>query len=220
MYQAILFDLDDTLYDLRSYWTSRLTRAFDQAILHHPHLNKAEMMRAALAEKVYMQQMPDFLRKYEIQDEALIAAISDAYRHNWFEELALAEDTVDTLRALQPRYKLGLVTNGPSRTQRAKIEHFGLAAYMDVLIVSEEVGVAKPDPGIFAIALERLAMEPSKVLFVGDSVENDLHGAAAASLPFVWVNRRHETLPEGVPPPVAVITRLAELPPLIEKLDV
>mgnify|MGYP000231633514 CR=1 FL=1 len=58
-----------------------------------------------------------------------------------------------TLAALRPHYRLGLVTNGPSRMQRPKIEQFRLGDYLDPLIVSEEVGVAKPDPAIFDPAL-------------------------------------------------------------------
>ena len=93
---------------------------------------------------------------------------------DWFGRLVLFDDAVQTLEALRPRFKLGLVTNGPSRTQRPKIEQFQLIDYFDLLIVSEEVGVAKPDPTIFAIALERLGVAPSEALFVGDSPEFDL----------------------------------------------
>ena len=118
--------------------------------------------------------------------------------------------------ALRPRFKLGLVTNGPSRTQRPKIEQFRLIDYLDLLIVSEEVGVAKPDPAIFAIALERLGVAPSEALFVGDLPEFDLRGAAAAGMPFIWMNPRGEELPADVAQPIAVIERLTELLPLLD----
>lgn len=216
MYLAILFDLDDTLYDLRSYWTGRLQRAFRRVVAQYPSLNADAMVQAALTNKIYMEQMANFLRQHEIEDEAFIAEVSEEYRRNWFAELELAEDALAVFEQLQPTIRLGLVTNGPSSTQRPKIERFGLARYMDVIIVSEEVGVAKPDPAIFRIALEQLGTHPNETLYVGDSLENDLQGATAAGMPFIWVNPRDEPLPEGMPPPRAIIHRLAELPPLVE----
>jgi FMN phosphatase YigB (HAD superfamily) len=111
------------------------------------------------------------------------------------------------------------VTNGPSRTQRPKIEQFRLAEYLDLLIVSEEVGVAKPEPAIFRVALERLGVQPNQTLFVGDSPEFDMRGAAAAGIPFVWMNPRGEVMPADVPAPVAVIERLAELVPLLANIE-
>lgn len=216
MYQAILFDLDDTLYDLRSYWSGRLRRAFAAVQKQYPHLDGQKLVEIAVAGKIYMRQMPGFLRQLEVTDEQLIAEVSDEYCRNWFEELDLAEDALAMIERLRPTLRLGLVTNGPSATQRPKIERFRLAQHMDVIVVSEEAGVAKPDPAIFRIALAELGTEPAATVYVGDSIENDLWGAAAAGMPFIWINRRDEPLPEGVPPPLAIIRQLAELPPLVE----
>lgn len=216
MYEAILFDLDDTLYDLRSYWSGRLKLAFATVQARYPHFDQQNLVDVAVANKVYMRQMPEFLRQIEVTDEQLIAEVSDQYCRNWFEELELAEDALAMIERLRPRLRLGLVTNGPSSTQRPKIKRFGLDQHMDVIVVSEEVGVAKPDPAIFRIALAKLGTKPATTLYVGDSIENDLVGAAAAGMPFIWINRRDESLPEDVPPPLAVIRQLAELPPLVE----
>lgn len=216
MYEAILFDLDDTLYDLRSYWSGRLRRAFTIIQKRYPHLDRQKLVDTAIANKVYMRQMPDFLRRLEVDDERLIAEVSEQYCRNWFLELELAEDALAMIERLRPTIRLGLVTNGPVATQRPKIERFGLGQHMDVLIVSEEVGVAKPDPAIFRIALARLGTKPATTLYVGDSIENDLLGATAAGMPFIWINRRDEPLPADVPPPLATIRQLAELPPLVE----
>jgi HAD superfamily hydrolase (TIGR01549 family) len=216
-YRAILFDLDDTLYDLRSYWRGRLHEAIDDVLARYPRFEREALVRQALAEKVYIEKLPAFLRGLGVDDEPLIAAAQEVFRREWFERLVLFDDATQTLQALRQRFKLGLVTNGPSRTQRPKIEQFKLSDYLDLLIVSEEVGVAKPDPAIFAIALEQLGVAPGEALFVGDSPEFDLRGAAAAGMPFVWMNPRRETLPDGVVRPVAVIERLAELLPLLEQ---
>jgi putative hydrolase of the HAD superfamily len=214
-YRAILFDLDDTLYDLRSYWRGRLHEAIGDVLARYPHFDREALVRQAIAEKVYIDKLPGFLRGQGVGDEALITAAQELFRREWFERLALYEDAARTLQALRPRFKLGLVTNGPSRTQRPKIEQFRLLDLLDLLIVSEEVGVAKPDPAIFQIALEQLNVGPSEALFVGDSPEFDLRGAAAAGMPFVWMNPRGETLPPDVPRPLAAIERLTDLLPLL-----
>jgi 2-haloalkanoic acid dehalogenase type II len=218
MYQAILFDLDDTLYDLRSYWSERLRLALEVVLARYPHFDCDALVRTAIAERVYMEHWPDFLRRQGVADEVLIAETHELFRREWFERLVLYDDAAHTLAALRPRFKLGLVTNGPSQIQRPKIERFGLADYLDVLIVSEEVGIAKPDPAIFRLALERLDVGANEALFVGDSPEYDLRGAEAAGIPFIWMNARREDLPSGVARPIATIERLAELLPLLEDI--
>lgn len=214
-YKAIFFDLDDTLYDLRSYWRGRLSEAFEDVLARYPHFVHEELIQQAITQKVYIERLPAFLRAQGIDDEAVIAQAHALFRHGWFDRLELYYDATKTLEALRPHYKLGLITNGPSQTQRPKIERFQLAKYLDLLIVSEEVGVAKPDPKIFQIALDQIGLTPSEALYVGDSLEFDLPGAAAAQLPFIWMNPRHETLPAGLPQPLATVERLTDLLPLL-----
>ena len=214
-YQAIFFDLDDTLYDLRSYWRGRLHEALDEVLARYPHFVRDELVRQAIAEKVYIERLPAFLRTQGIDDEQLIASAQAIFRLDWFERLELYYDAVQTLESLRPSYKLGLITNGPSQTQRPKINQFRLIDYLDLVVVSEEVGVAKPDPRIFQIALEQLALRPDQALYVGDSLEFDLPGAAAVGMPFIWMNPRQEMLPAGLARPLATIERLTELVPLL-----
>src|SRR4029078_10256011 len=216
-YRAILFDLDDTLYDLRSYWRRRLYEAIDDVLARYPHFDRDALVHRAISEKVYIEKLPAFLRSQGVDDEQLIAAAHELFGRDWFGRLILFDDAVQTLEALRPRFKLGLGTNVPSRTQRPKIEQFRLIDYLDLLIVSEEVGVAKPAPAIFAMARERLGVAPNEALFVGDSPEFDLRGAAAAGMPFVWMNSRGEALPARVDQRIAVIERLTDLLPLLTR---
>jgi putative hydrolase of the HAD superfamily len=185
----------------------------------YPHLDREALVTQAIAEKVYTEKFAGYLRAHEVDDEALIARAQDIFERDWFARLALYDDAVHTLEALRRSCKLGLVTNGPSWTQRPKIEQFRLAEYLDLLIVSEEVGVAKPDPGIFRIALDRLQVAPHETLFVGDSIEFDMRGAIAAGMPFVWMNPRGEPLPPDLPPPLAELRRLHELIALLDETN-
>jgi putative hydrolase of the HAD superfamily len=134
-YRAILFDLDDTLYDLRSYWRARLHEAIHEVLARYPHFDRDALVHQAITEKVYIEKLPAFLRGQGVDDEPLIASAHELFRRDWFGRLVLFDDAVQTLEALRPRFKLGLVTNGPSRTQRSKIEQFQLVDYLDLLIV-------------------------------------------------------------------------------------
>ncbi|MFN8566022.1 MAG: HAD family hydrolase [Kouleothrix sp.] len=214
-YDVILFDLDDTLYDLRSYWCMRLHEMFESLLAAYPHFERDSLVRQAIAEKVYIEKLPLFLRSLGISDERQINAAQALFARDWFARLVLYDDAAAMLQALRPHFKLGLVTNGPSRTQRPKIEQFDLDAYLDLLIVSEEVGIAKPDPAIFQLAIARLGSSADRALYVGDLLEFDLPGAAAAGMAFVWMNPRREALPEHLPRPLATIERLIDLPRLL-----
>lgn len=218
MYQVLLFDLDDTLYDLRSYWRDRLRSALAAVLPLYPDLDHALLVERALAERVYMAQWPDFLRRQGVADEALIATTHIAFQAQWFEQMDLADDARPTLEYLRTRYRLRLITNGPSATQRAKIARFGLERYMEVLVVSEEVGCAKPDPAIFTHALALMRSGPAEALYVGDSPDYDLCGAAAAGLAAIWMNPHHRQLTTEQCAPLAEIERLADLPHLLEEL--
>jgi putative hydrolase of the HAD superfamily len=82
-----------------------------------------------------------------------------------------------------------LVTNGPTRQQDTKIRRTGLDRYVADWVISEEVGVSKPNPRIFTLAAERVRMGLRGAWVVGDSPELDIGGAAAMGLPSVWLHR-------------------------------
>ncbi len=100
-----------------------------------------------------------------------------------------AESLLKCLRGR--RHPLALVTNG-SRSQRAKIEAIGASRYFDTVLISEEVGAAKPDPGIFRLAMSRLNASPGRSVFIGDSIEHDIAGARNVGMMTVYLNRSGE----------------------------
>jgi putative hydrolase of the HAD superfamily len=103
----------------------------------------------------------------------------------------------ETLMALQARgIKLGLITNGKTRVQQQKLETLGFKDFFDPILVSEHVGVKKPDPRIFEIALERLQLEASDVWMVGDHPVNDVLGARGAGLIGVWLKAEMHKWPD------------------------
>jgi putative hydrolase of the HAD superfamily len=87
-------------------------------------------------------------------------------------------DAIPLLKALgQEGVLAGVVSNGRSLFQRAKLAGSGLLPLLDVVVISEEVGFKKPDPRIFKVALDALRCPPEEAMFVGDSEETDVLGA-------------------------------------------
>ncbi|WP_328467377.1 HAD family hydrolase [Actinoplanes sp. NBC_00393] len=82
-----------------------------------------------------------------------------------------------------------VVTNGPAEQQEARIRRTGLDRYVADWVISEQCGVSKPNPRIFALAAQRVRMRLAGAWVVGDSPEADIGGAAAMGLPSVWLHR-------------------------------
>lgn len=126
----------------------------------------------------------------------------------------------DAGRALQDlpgSYSLALVTNGAACLQREKFAASGLSDLFEVVVVSADLGAAKPDASVFEHALSRLGAAPDRAVMVGDSIPKDIDGALAVGLGAVWVNR------EGDPPPanrddLVEISTLRDLPEALDAL--
>jgi HAD superfamily hydrolase (TIGR01509 family) len=90
------------------------------------------------------------------------------------------------LEALAPRFRLGLIANqGPEC--RRWLEELGWLKRFEVVALSEQEGVAKPDPRLFQIALERAGVEPGETIMVGDRLDNDIAPALALGMKTAWV---------------------------------
>ncbi len=112
----------------------------------------------------------------------------------------------------QAGIKLGVISNWDSRLFQL-CEGFGIAPYFDFILASAVFGAAKPSPRIFEEAVRRAGIDPAEGLHIGDSLEDDVHGARRAGLDAVLINRhpeRHEAhgaLLEGIP----VVTDLTQI---------
>jgi putative hydrolase of the HAD superfamily len=131
----------------------------------------------------------DALEHQGIEDDELAAELGDRFgeerraRHETFEDAAPALD------ALRGDYRLALVTNGASCLQREKFEASGLVDRFDAVVVSGELRSAKPDPSVYACALEAVGARPGDAVMIGDSLANDVDGPVAAGLRAIWLNR-------------------------------
>jgi HAD superfamily hydrolase (TIGR01509 family) len=226
--KAVIFDLDDTLCDYASAREARLRRAFTLS-RDGDQLQEAIDLDRMIAESIQMHphgadHFEELFARFGIADAGVARAAADWYRKNRFHGLRLfpgvtavfsiVRDAVSTddPKAARP---IGIVTNGPTEVQRAKLELLEIDRLVDFVLVSEEFGVAKPDPEIFHEALRLAGVKPEEAIFVGDSVEFDMAGAWAAGIPTVWVNRHGRPWTEAGPPPTRQIRSLADLPQLL-----
>jgi putative hydrolase of the HAD superfamily len=114
-------------------------------------------------------------------------------------------------------YHLGIITNGAADdaldSQYTKARRTGLLDRVDSFLASDTAGYRKPDPRIFALALERAGVAPHEALYVGDSIGNDVVGANRAGMVSVLLWHGDEPVPElvGDERPAHAIASLAEL---------
>ena len=151
------------------------------------------------------------LADQEVEDSLLARELAERFgverrgRHQVFTDVAGA------LSQVRETHSLALVTNGAACLQREKFAASGLSDYFDAVVVSADLGVAKPDASIFEHALSLLGADSDRAVMVGDSISKDVDGALAAGLGAIWVNRNGSSVPSDRPDLVE-IGSLASLP--------
>jgi len=159
------------------------------------------------------QIVGDALEALSVGDEGVAHAIADRYHDLRAERVTLFPGALSTLYELRARgIRLGLVTNGSSDGQRAKIDRFDLEHRFDVICIEGEQGAGKPDPRIFQAALSALDAEPQQAWMVGDNLQRDVAGAQALGILGIWYDWQGRGLPDdtGVRPD-RIVNSLPEL---------
>ena len=219
MLAAVLFDLDCTLVDrvhsIRQY-ALRFAKDFRQRLVSASREGIAEVLIAADG----LGYRPA-TRSHDIAANLVwkVRPAPDEIAAHWrrhFTSLAVAMDgAVEVLETLQSLgIALGLVTNGTVRSQAQKLDILGLHPYFRTVVVSEAVGVEKPDAAIFQHALDGLGLRADHAWFVGDHPENDILGACRVGLRTVWLRGSHPW-PGTQAVPHHQIDHLRELVPLL-----
>jgi HAD superfamily hydrolase (TIGR01549 family) len=240
--QAVLLDLDATLLDYdQDFWAQsvgataaalagdvpglpaeRLARVYrDLAVAHWRTVDATESPAIRSAVDGYLDWRAVWgqaLASLGHPEPGLAERAAEEYRRVRNARYRLYEDVPEVLPELRHRAgAVGLVTNGASQTQRDKIAVTGLSRYLDVIVISGEAGVAKPDPGIFDIALGKLGVPPEAAWHVGDSLGADIAGARNAGLAAaVWLNRSGAALPAGAAVPTHEIRSLRDVLALLD----
>jgi 2-haloacid dehalogenase len=138
-------------------------------------------------------------------------AVSDSYLLRLSSKAHFMPHAREVLETLASRAALCLVTNGISRVQRGRLAAAGVAAYFKAILISEEVGCAKPDPRFFQKAQAALGLESDQLLCIGDSPAADVAGARAAGIDACWFNPKGAAWPGPGPQPMYMAKDLLEI---------
>lgn len=159
------------------------------------------------------------LRDLEIDDDTLAAELAQFFERDRRARHVLFPESLQVLTELKKDYKLAMITNGAVDIQREKIHGSNLADFFDPIIISGEVGSGKPNPKLFQMALERLAVTPDQTVMIGDSLSRDIGGARAVGICTIWVNRFQATIADHHPTPDLQLTDLITLPAILSRPD-
>ncbi len=169
----VFFDIGSTLVDE--------SRAYDRRI-------RETVAGSGVSYEQFYEEMLDFYRQNKKGDLEAAKKFGLTLPPWYSGEERLYPDAVPCLQALQGRFYLGVIANQPPGTA-ARLEKMGLAPYFDRVISSAEEGVAKPDPAIFQIALERAGCCPEEAVMTGDRLDNDIAPAKRLGMKTIWIKR-------------------------------
>lgn len=185
----IFFDADETLFTFDSF--TGLQRMF----LDYSVTFTAEDFQdyQAVNKPLWVDYQNGAITSLQLQRQRFVGwgeqlnvppeELNDAFMNAMAEICAPLPGAVSLVNALHGKVKMGIITNGFTSLQQIRLERTGLRDRFDLLVISEEVGVAKPDPRIFDYALEQAGSpDRSRVLMVGDTAESDILGGINAGL--------------------------------------
>ena len=188
MIKAILFDLDDTLLDRTASLAAFVQAQHQRYQLDHVAYETYHRRFLELDERGYSPKPQLF---HTLISEFAVPASVDAlladFEQGAWNECTLLPDAAAVLAELRVRgYKLGVITNGEDWSQMRKLRVTGLAPLFDLIVISGNEQIKKPDPQIFLRAAERMVVRPDECAFVGDHARNDIYGAGAVGMKTIW----------------------------------
>ena len=192
--EAVLFDLDNTLLDRdRGFlrFCQELYRSNSVMGFTHTEEEAVALMASfdANARRPREAMLSDFIRQWPGVFRDLGQAMH-VYHTSYPKMLFLEPSTRKLLEDLKKQnIPSAIVTNGNDALQTSKVRESGLNLLVQSVVISEDVGVAKPDRRIFEQALARIDARPSTTLFVGDTPDADILGAKSLGITTAWVHR-------------------------------
>jgi YjjG family noncanonical pyrimidine nucleotidase len=224
-YQWLLFDADNTLFDFNLAEVKALESTF--AEFSYPYNGRSGDIYRAINKQVWEQleqgtisatdlRTVRFSRLFEaVGIQADTEPFSEAYLRHLGNCGDLIEGAESVIQQVSQRYRLGLITNGLADVQRPRLAASPLQPYFETVTISDEIGVAKPDPGIFDVTFEQMGYpEKTAVLIIGDSLSSDMQGGLNYGIDTCWYN------PDNKPASLPVtykIQRLDELYAILNK---
>ena len=221
-YHGFLFDADNTIFDFtraeRDALYETLGNAFKEEI---PEVVYEDYLRINTRlwndfEEGHTSREVLKVKRFELLLESLKidadpAGLAEHYLDRLSTKDYLLPNALEVLEHLSKRALLLLISNGIARVQRRRIARAGIELFFQDIIISEEVGVSKPDPEFFSLALKRLPLPIHDILCVGDSPSSDIRGGYQAGIDTCWFMYPPRAYPPEEPKPDYVAADLREL---------
>ena len=224
-YKAVIFDLDGTLFDrnaaqirVAELVMQRFSQSFQglkterviEAFMESDRLSVVEFEAGAPSGGLRQKRSKLFLQLLGIKED-YADAITEIYVRDYPTVNIPIEGAVPLVKEISKIRPVAVVSNGLPDVQYKKLEAIGLNEVFACVVLSEEIGIRKPDLRIFYHATDLLHVQPLECLYVGDSYATDIVGAKAAGMQACWLNR--ESLePDNIDVQADfVITNLMEL---------
>ena len=216
-YSYVLFDADETLF--RFDILAGMTRMFKNYgvnftkddYIHYQKTNKqlwVDYQNGVIsADYLQVTRFNEWSAKLNVPAKEL----NDAFLDAMAQICEPLPGAIELLNKLKPHARLGIITNGFARLQTVRLEHTGLKDMFEWLVISELVGIAKPNKAIFEHTFELMGNpNKSQILMVGDTASSDILGGNNAGIDTCWLQHPGEQLPEGIAP-TYTITKLEQL---------
>ncbi len=230
MIKAVLFDFDETLQDrtsaFESYMNAFIKEFFPNISMERADQMKEEMLRTGnggyVMDNGYKNRdewYADLIKRWNWKDSPSPEELTYHYDSRFGDFVDIFPEAPAVLEKLRDTgYKVGVVTNGPSLLQHHKMDVSNLNQYCDIVVVSGDIGIDKPDSGIFIYSANLLNFKCSECVYVGDHPVNDIEGALNAGMIPIRMNYgwfKNTDLRTDVP----IISNLNELPNCISLLN-
>lgn len=232
---GILFDLDDTIIDYSVAEDDFVDQASREAPLRTAGVTAVQLRGAIDSHLRRFWSDPAWARRSTgsdsstrnltgailraalvelgVDDPRFTERLTEQYRALRASEMRLVPGAFQTLSRLRERgIRLALVTNGGATSQRAKVDRFGLAPYFSYILIEGEFGAGKPEPRVYATAVQQLGCRTPDAWMVGDDLYNDVAAPQRLGLTGVWVDARGAgLLPDAPTTPDRIIRSIQEL---------
>jgi putative hydrolase of the HAD superfamily len=236
--KGILFDLDDTIIKLREAtdytWNkmfilinklynneidnknfSKSLKKIRRWYWKDPKRHRIGRFNIKMARKELIEYTLKEMNIEMLEEVDNILERYDYFRNN---KIALFSNAIETLERLNKNnFKLCLVTNGTSKSQRWKIERFNLGKYFEEILIEEEIGFGKPDERVFEIAIKRMNISADNLWMVGDNIVWDVKAPQKLGVYSIWNDFLNEGLrPNSTIKPDLIINDISEILNYIE----
>lgn len=217
-WNAIVFDMDDTLYPEHAYVLSgfRAVAAFGETEFGIPAAAGYAVLCALFEAGVRRTTFDDWLAQHNLP-ASNVSQLVTVYRQHT-PTITPYPDARAALAQLHGQYRLGLVSDGYLEVQQRKFAALDVAYYFDAVVFSDQWGreAWKPSHTPFIAVLQQLDSPPERAVYVGDNPAKDFIGARALGMAAIWCRRPTGVYADQTPPtadhaPNRVITSLHEL---------